>query len=154
MRTEKQKKERLQRDKAKREAGYYVYLLLNEEGQPHYVGMGRGERARISKHRPPLADGTPAPSYILLKEHLTKKEAQLLEAEFILFHWGTVVNERKPGKDVGNESWRKKTRWQVYDTIYYTLREAAEALDVSYGSLRKAFNKGRAPYVRKLNVAE
>ena len=110
-RTEEQKRQRREDDKRKREQqGYYVYLLLNDEGHPHYVGMGRGERARISRYRHPLPDGRPAPSFILLKQNLSKKEAALLEKEFIHFHYGTIVNERLPGRKCGMGAWKRKER--------------------------------------------
>ena len=132
---------------------HYVYFLINNEGEVHYVGRGTGERARISRYRHPLADGTPAPLAVKVRENLTKEQAKVWERLFIRAHQTTIINERTEEFGAGygrTVSKVKKHHWEVNGVRYFTMNEVADALGRTAHSVRASYSRGTEPDIRRL----
>lgn len=68
--------------------GYYVYIYLNEDGAPYYVGMGKGRRY-FQKH---IYAEIPPREQIVIEDNLTEEQAWDREIELIALYGRKNLN--------------------------------------------------------------
>lgn len=67
---------------------YYVYIYLNEDGAPYYVGMGKGRRY-FQKH---IYAEIPPREQIVIEDKLTEEQAWAREIELIALYGRKNLN--------------------------------------------------------------
>lgn len=103
---------------------YYVYAYTYSNGSPYYIGKGKGNRAHIKHQRNLLPQDRSC--VLILKEHLSEKDALILETELIETYGrldlgtGTLKNLTNGGEgasgSLGPNQYhdRVRTEWERY----------------------------------------
>jgi hypothetical protein len=99
---------------------YYVYIYLDYDNNPYYVGMGKGRRA-IEKH---LYVSVPDINYIIIEDNMTQEEAWEKE-KYLIEHYGMkckntgpLLNLQRGGK-TGNSNWHHapETKQRISESL-------------------------------------